>query len=77
VLAAPRVDAPSKLNSVFGRDSHLPPFPTPCEAVLGEPASGPTEYPVIEILERPGPVRGPGSWRPSCEGRRKRSLERR
>ena len=43
VLAAPRGDAPSKLNSVCGRDRHLPPFPTPCEAVLGEPASGPTE----------------------------------
>jgi hypothetical protein len=43
VLAAPRGDAPSKLNSVCGRDRHLPPFPTSREAVLGEPASGPTE----------------------------------
>jgi hypothetical protein len=28
---------------VCGRNRHLPPFPTPCGAVLGEPASGPTE----------------------------------
>jgi hypothetical protein len=39
----PHGDAPSKLNSVCGRNRHLPPFPTPCGAVLGEPASGPTE----------------------------------
>jgi hypothetical protein len=43
VLAAPRGDAPSKLNSVCGRDGPLPPGPTPRGAVLGEPASGPTE----------------------------------
>jgi hypothetical protein len=43
VIAARNGDAPSKLNSVCGRNRHLPPFPTPCGAVLGEPASGPTE----------------------------------
>jgi hypothetical protein len=43
VLAAPGGDAPSKLNSVCGRNRPLPPFPTPCGAVLGEPERGPTE----------------------------------
>ncbi len=40
VLAAPRGDAPSKLNSVCGRVVPDPPFRTPCGAVLSEPESG-------------------------------------
>jgi len=43
VLAAPGGDAPSKLNSVCGRDDPIPPFRTPRGAVLGEPADGPAE----------------------------------
>jgi hypothetical protein len=33
----PAWDAPSKLNSVCGRAVPIPPFRTPCGAVLGEP----------------------------------------
>jgi hypothetical protein len=55
VLAARNGDAPSKLNSVCGRNRSLPPFPTPRGAVLGEPEKRP---------DRIASDRDPGATRP-------------
>ena len=65
----PSRDVPSKLNSVRGRNRPGPPFPTPRGAVLG--VTGVRSDRIASDRD-PGatrPVSGPGSWRPSDEGR--------